>query len=276
MAGSKARRCATRYFAISKVLLYNTRMTLFQTVFLAIVQGLTEFIPVSSSAHLAIFQHFFHLAPPVEFDVLVHAGTLMAVGWFFRHRLVSFWRERKKQSTQRYFLLILYASLPAVVVGLFLEPYLKVFFGSLAVVGGGLLITGILLLRAREKKPGKLLTAGPALRVGLAQAAALIPGISRSGSTIGVGLLSGLSRQQAFELSFLLAIPATLGALVLQLPELLAVEGLLVQRIMGLTVSAGVGFLALGWLEKVLQKGRLAWFGGYCVVIGGLVFLVSI
>ena len=251
-------------------------MNLAQATFLGVIQGLTEFLPVSSSGHLAIFQHLFGLVPPVEFDIFVHLGTLVAVIWFFRIRLVRLWQTRLEKKTRNYLGMILVGSLPAILIGLFLKPRLDFLFGSLEVVSFGLLTTGLMLFfggRKRKKKNQHPLGVGGALRVGLAQALALIPGVSRSGSTISAGLRIGLSRQTAFELSFLLAIPATAGAVVLSFPELLVADGQLVNAFIGMVVSGLVGFLALGWLEKVLAKGKLRLFGTYCLFLAILIAL---
>lgn len=253
-------------------------MNLPQAIFLGIVQGLTEFLPVSSSGHLAIFQHFLGLVPPVEFDILVHLGTLVAVVWFFRHRLIELWQTKAEEKTRHYLGMILVGSVPAAVTGLFLKPFLDYLFNSLIIVGLGLLLTGIMLVGLGEVKKTKnqrQLNTSRAFRVGLAQALALVPGVSRSGSTISTGLGLGLSRRVSFELSFFLAIPATLGAVIINLPDLFLANGELINALTGMLISGLVGFLALGWLEKILAKGKLKIFGIYCLCLAGIVLFIT-
>ncbi|MCJ7827863.1 undecaprenyl-diphosphate phosphatase [Patescibacteria group bacterium] len=248
-------------------------MKIGQAVFLAVVQGLTEFLPVSSSGHLALVQNLFGWPVPVSFDVLVHLGTVLAVVWYFRKRLVQLWQTRDQEETRRYLGLILLGCLPAVVMGFFLEPRLEVLFGSLKLVGVGLVLTGTLLMVVREREKVQPLNGWRSLLVGFFQSLALMPGISRSGSTIGSGLLVGLDRQKAFEFSFFLAIPVTFGAVGLQVADFFQTQAEFGVGLVGLAVSALVGFLALGWLEKVLQTKKINRFGVYCLGMGLLLLV---
>ena len=246
-------------------------MTFFQAFWLAIIQGLTEFLPVSSSGHLVIFQKLFGLYPPVLFDILVHVGTLGAI-------LVYFRRELTKISRRTFGLLAL-GTLPAALVGLFLQSWLAVIFDSARLVGFALLITsGLLFSTKLIKKPKKNLTGfqpSDAFIVGLFQALAILPGVSRSGATIVAGLHRRANRQTAFRFSFFLAIPAILGALVLQLPALANAPAVyLGQGILGMFIAGLVGFSTLKLLEKILLSARLWIFGFYCLLVGVTILLL--
>lgn len=247
-------------------------MSYSQAVFLAIIQGLTEFLPVSSSGHLVIFQKLFNLAePPVLFDVLVHLGTLGAVAIYFRKTLVKL--------SQKTIWLIIFGTIPAAIVGLFLQNYISQIFDSLRLVGISLLITAALLFSTKRFKSLKRhfnsLKWLDAVVVGIFQALAIIPGISRSGSTIVSGLWRGFDRKTAFQFSFYLAIPAIFGALVLQIPDLTySSSGYLGQGFLGMVIAGIVGYGALKILEKILYQARFWLFGVYCLILGIIVFIV--
>ena len=240
-------------------------MSYLQAVFLAMVQGLTEFLPVSSSGHLVIFQKLLGLEPPVLFDVLVHVGTLGAVVVYFR-------KELFKLSRQTIWLVVI-GTVPAVVVGLLLQPYLVQIFDSLRSIGMALLITAGLLFLSQGFKPlnkgFKQMGWSDGVLVGLFQALAILPGVSRSGVTIAVGLSRKLKRETAFRFSFFLAIPAILGALFLQMPTLiLSPCGYLGQAILGMVVAGIVGYISLKILENFLLKAKFWVFGFYCLCLG--------
>lgn len=240
-------------------------MTIFQALLLGLVQGLTEFLPVSSSGHLVITQTFLGLSePPILFDVIVHAGTLMAVIVFFYPRLKSITPKLAK--------LTIFATLPAVGAGLVIEPYLENIFSSLFITAIGLLCTAMFLLSTKLLKPissYKTLTFRSAIFVGIFQALAIIPGISRSGSTVVAGLHSGLSKSEAFYFSFLLAIPAILGAQIIQLKNVEQINQLVnMPNIIGFVTAATSGLFALKLLRLVIDSTKLHLFGYYCLALG--------
>jgi len=246
-------------------------MSYSQAIILAIVQGLTEFLPISSSGHLVIFQKLFNLTePPVLFDVLVHVGTLGAVLVYFRKGLIKI--------SQKTIWLVIIGTIPAAIIGLLLQDYISQIFNSLKLVGVALLITGGLLLSRRFKSLNRRFNSlkwQDAIFVGCFQALAIIPGISRSGSTIVSGLWRKLDRKTAFQFSFYLAIPAILGALALQTPDLLYSScGYLKQGILGMIIAGVIGCGALKILEKILISAKLWIFGFYCLVLGIIVLLV--
>lgn len=271
-------------------------MTILEAIFLGIIQGLTEFLPVSSSGHLVLFSRFLNIQESsLVFEIIVHLGTLLAV-------FVVFWKEillliksffklllnpkdaKKLVQTDAgcslLWMLIL-ATLPVVIFATIFKDLIESLFMSSLFVGFALLITGaILYLSQRENKQGKDLDAissSDALLIGLGQSVAVFPGISRSGTTIAIGLLRGFNRDTAARFSFLLSIPAILGALVFSLDDLLggAVTIGGGPLLTGLIASAVTGYFAIHFLLEIIKKGKLIWFSYYTWFIGALVILVS-
>jgi len=254
----------------------------FQAIFLAIVQGLTEFLPISSSGHLVIFQKIFGLAPPVLFDILVHVGTLGAIIFFFREDLVKILQgiSKREKDSWHIFWLVVIGTIPAIIIGLFLQRDITQIFDSLKLVGVALLITSGLLISTRWFKllnrQFNQLNWKDALIVGLFQALAILPGVSRSGSTIVAGLSRKMNRETAFQFSFLLAIPAILGALTLQIPELINSQfNYLNQAIGGMVIAGIVGYFSLVILKRFLVKSQLWIFGIYCFLLGTIILIFS-
>ncbi len=266
-------------------------------IVLGIIQGLTEFLPVSSSGHLVIFQHLFGIKEPeLFFDICVHIGTLVAVIIYFRKdlwsiitalskravpfllRKVSF-KDTCKDPDIKLVGLIVIGTLPTVIIGLLFKEIADQLFSSLIIVGCMLLITGILLWSTRwikkQSKGINRFSVKDAVIIGIIQGLAIAPGISRSGSTIAVGLFLGLSRETAARYSFLLSIPAILGALVLILKDL-AQGGVVIQMnavILGGATSCIVGYCSLKFLVFIVKKGQMHLFAPYCWLVGGLTII---
>jgi undecaprenyl-diphosphatase len=248
---------------------------LLEIFILGVVQGLTEFLPISSSGHLvvvqALMEHFrgFHRSDVLERNVALHAGTLLSV-------LVVYWRSllRALLFDRRALVLLIVGTLPAVVVGLTASKLFKPVLEDPVVAGVGLIVTGCLMFWiARSPKEGLCYEDLPyrdALRVGMFQAAAILPGVSRSGSTIAAGLHTGLSRRDAATYSFLLSVPAVTGACVLEGASLAtsSIETPLSHLAIGAGVSFSAGLAALLVLLRMLQAGRLYLFGFYCIPLG--------
>ena len=253
-------------------------MSILEAVFLGIVQGLTEFLPVSSSGHLAIFEHLLHIDPgDLSFEVIVHVGTLLAVVIYFRQRLLAMGRSllvRKSDhsplATDRMTVLFLIiGSVPAALVGLFLKTTVENIFASPLVAAMLLMVTGMLLLSIRLFKTGsRPLGAANSWWVGVAQAVAILPGISRSGSTIATGMMLGITPTVAAEFSFLLSIPAVFGAALLALPEAAAAGRFGMVHVVGGIVAGIVGYWSLSIVFATIRHGRFGWFGAYCLVAG--------
>lgn len=237
-------------------------MTIAEAIFLGLLQGLTEFLPVSSSGHLVIGQYILGIhQDSAIFEAVVHLGSLASILIFFRKQLFQLNR-------QLMFRLIV-ASLPAVVAGLLLEPYLTEIFSSLVVTTFGLFVT-TLALWSTKKLPTQSnngISVRQALYMGLAQAMAVTPGISRSGSTVAIGLKTGLSRETAFYFSFLMAIPAIIGAFILILIDTNWAQIEIVPSVVGLISSLLSGLVALGLLKKVTSQAKLHWFAAYTLFL---------
>ena len=269
-------------------------MTLLQSILLGIVQGLTEFPPISSSAHLVIVPYLLNWEiPPKQafiFDVLVQLGTLLALIIYFRQDLyrillamINGLADRQPFSKPESLLgwLLILGTIPAVVAGLFFKDTVELAFNKPITVGLLLFGTAALLVtaelagkRSRQIESIKWLDA---LIVGLFQALSLLPGISRSGSTIPGGILRKLDRPSAARFSFLLSVPVMIGAGFLATLDLLKLSDVLVQiptLLAGFITSAVVGYFAIRWLLAYLVRRSLYIFAAYCVGLGIVVILV--
>lgn len=254
-------------------------MSVFQAIFLAVVQGLTEFLPVSSSGHLVLFQKLFNFSePPVFFDVLLHLGTLAAIFVFFQKEIFLLIKNWRKKINIWIYLVV--GSIPAAVFGLWLNARVGEIFNSLILVGIAWIVFGLLLFSTRlwVKKEkliiNKLDNIGwpKALFIGLFQAMALFPGVSRSGLTIIGGLFNKLSCEESFKFSFLLAIPAILGATVVSF-EKNGLDGLgLAFGLLAFAIAGITGYFSLKMFQKILKAEKLYFFGLYCLALGILVF----
>ena len=250
---------------------------------LALLQGLTEFLPVSSSGHLVLAQSALGMdAPALALDVALHVGTLLAVLVVYRRDLLDLAREVRRGELAE-LLALLVGSLPAALAGLLLKDRIQAAFHSPSLAGAGLLGTAGVLVAgelARRRRPVEEaghggercppLGLGVAFVIGCAQLCAILPGLSRSGSTIAAGLLCGLAPARAARFSFLLSIPVILGAAVLSLPDLSEEElGIGATAILWAALLAGlVGWAALRLLLTFLARGAFAWFALYCTVLG--------
>jgi undecaprenyl-diphosphatase len=255
------------------------------TAVLGLIQGLTEFIPVSSSGHLVIAQNIFSGASDHKLLEFINIGTFLALVVYYRHRIVHIGREiieQKKYSLARNILL---TSIPAGIVGLLLSSFIdsSPFFGSLIVVVTTLLLVGILMIvlehlpKASSVKSGSELSWQRALIIGLAQMCALVPGVSRSGSTIITGRLLGLSHKEAADYSFLASLPIML-AVTMKLFAKAEDRAYMIDHLPGLLIGNLVAFiaglLAIGFLLRYLSRHDLKLFGWYRVGLAGIVLLV--
>jgi undecaprenyl-diphosphatase len=241
---------------------------------MAVVQGLTEWLPVSSSGHLALLDKLFNYQGGLMFDVALHFGTLMAVFVYFGKDIIDIIEDVLKWKTRspnfRLGLLLIVASIPAAIVGYVFEEYFEIAFGSLGIVALGFGITGLFLLIAsldfgRLKKKKENLSYMQSFLIGIAQAVAIFPGISRSGATISAGLLTGLNEKDAVKFSFLMSIPAVFGA------NLVAIgNNTLPRELIWATLLAFiVGLAGIHFMLKIIADSRknLRWFGIYCLLL---------
>jgi undecaprenyl-diphosphatase len=253
-------------------------------VLLGVVQGLTEFLPISSSGHLAIAQHFLpgFDEPSVLFDIVLHLGTLGAVLIYLRREVAMLISGLMPGSSgvvgRRLILLLVLGTLPAVVAALSFGDFVENSFESLSVVGIALIVTGCFLLASSRFTTGRRglgeVATKDAVLVGLAQSVALVPGISRSGSTIVAGLMRGIEHGAAARFSFLLSIPAILGAAVFKFSDVALVSGdALWGYVAGFSTAFAIGYVAIGIVIKLLASQRFYLFGYYCLGMGGAVLV---
>ncbi|GAB6393652.1 MAG: undecaprenyl-diphosphate phosphatase [Treponematales bacterium] len=257
-------------------------MTTVEAIILGAAQGLTEFLPVSSSGHLVLLQKIFGISESaLLFDTLVHAGTLAAVFAVLRREIIALLR-RPLQPLTGYLAL---ATVPAVIAALLFKDAIEAAFASGAFLGFAFLLTGALLLAAealsRRRAARGAMNGIDALVIGMLQAIAIIPGVSRSGATLSGALSRGLDRDFAARFSFLLSIPAILGALVLQMKDM-AGGGVsigdgtaigAVPLVCGILTATVVGFFSIRLMLKIVRERSLAGFAVYVIALGGLTLL---
>ncbi|MBQ9398250.1 MAG: undecaprenyl-diphosphate phosphatase [Bacteroidales bacterium] len=255
-------------------------MSSLEAIILGLVQGLTEFLPVSSSGHLAIGKALFGIeTADLSFEVAVHAATVLAtivVFWKDIWKLLGGLFKWKLNSETRYILLILLSMIPVFIVGMFFKDSVESLFGNgLLVVGCALLVTALLLflsetLTARRGADGGKVTWKSALWMGLAQAIAVVPGLSRSGSTIAAGLLSGVSKQEVTRFSFLMVLIPILGEVFLDVVggDFAASTVGTLPLILGFLAAFVSGLFACKFMIAMVRKARLKWFALYCVLVG--------
>jgi undecaprenyl-diphosphatase len=252
-------------------------LDLVQTLILAIIQGVTEWLPVSSSGHLAIAQAYLGVKPQVVFDVILHMGTLLVVLIVFRKDLAEIFgaliRFDFKAEEGRLAAFIVVGNIPTAIIGLFFRDVFKSFFYNPLVVGIALLGTGCILFVSRYGRNGKYMGFSKAFLIGVAQGIALIPGVSRSGVTIAAGLLSKLERAEAFKFSFLLYIPTVIGALIFESQDLFNREISWLTIAFGVFVSALTGYFSLKLLRKLLFHEKFHQFAFYCWLLGTAVMI---
>jgi len=257
-------------------------MDLIQVLILAIIQGITEWLPISSSGHLVVVQEYFGLAPPVIFDVLLHVGTLLVV-------LIVFWKDIAsilkavaeldfKAEEGKLAVLIVVGSIPTALIGfvflVFRQIFEPLFYSPLA-VGIALLWTGSILYVSKYGKNSKEMSYLDAFLIGIAQGIAIIPGVSRSGITIATGLLSKLRKETVFKFSFLLSIPAVIGATIAESENLFLGEIDGFTMVPGVIVSMIVGYLALKLLQRLLLKERFHLSAFYCWFLGTVIVAIT-
>ena len=273
-------------------------MSLLSSIILGLIQGVAEFLPISSSGHLAIAEHLLGMTGleiPEFFDVLLHLGTLIAVFAAYwddiRDMVVEFFcgvRDLAHRTTptpvppaRRLILLIIVGTLPLLVV-LPIKDLVEGLADNMYFVGGALIVTGFLLFASDRVKKGrkteKNATLVDVLLVGAAQAVATCPGISRSGTTITAGCFVGFDRKFAVRFSFLLSIPAILGANVLSIKDALAtvVWSEVPVYLVGVAVAAAVGYACIRLLKMIADKGKFGFFAYYCWAVGALTLVLTL
>ena len=246
-------------------------MPLTEILILAVIQGIAEFLPISSSGHLVLASHWLgDQSASADVNIVLHTGTLLSIIVFYARQLLAL-LDRDRQAIP----LIIVGTIPAVVLGLLIKSQFESVLENPWLAACMLFVTGTLLLISKRLPEGDLeLTSigyGKALGIGLFQALALLPGISRSGSTIVAGLLAGTKRETAATFSFLLAIPAIGGASLLEIIDLARgaeASASIGTLAVGAAVSFAVGLLSLNWLIRWLRSGKLHLFAFWCFLVG--------
>ncbi len=249
-------------------------MSIFQSIILGIIQGITEWLPISSSGHLVIAQEFFWLQNSMFFDIMLHIATIFVV-------FVVFWNDIKgivkalikrdfKSEYGKLAILIIIGSIPTGIIGILFHDTFEKLFSNLWAVAFGLMLTGVLLLATKIKKTQKYkeLNAKKSLLIGTIQGIAIIPGISRSGSTISVGLMAEIDKIKIARFSFLLSIPAILGALLLEMMKFKNLSTASINWapiLTGMVVAAIIGYISLRILLKIIRLEKFYIFGYYCI-----------
>ena len=261
-------------------------MDTLQAIVLGIVQGLTEFLPVSSSGHLQLAKELLGVSIPdnnITFDVMLHAATVcstIVVLWRELRRLLLGLFSRRFNEEQAYVLKILISMVPAGIVGVLFSDRIEQLFGSLGFVGAMLLITAALLAFAYYARPRRKETISyrDALLIGAAQAAATMPGLSRSGSTIATGLLLGNTKESVAHFSFLMVIPVILGKMLLDLVsgDLAALDMSWGTMAAGFAAAFATGTFACKFMIDIVKRGKLIWFALYCCIAGLVSIVFSI
>ena len=262
-------------------------MTSFQALVLGLIQGLTEFLPVSSSAHLSLAPWLFGWQDPgLAFDVALHFGTLVAVLWYFRGEwgkliaaAVSMIRNRAvRTAEEKRVVFLILATIPGAIGGLLLEKQAETTFRAPALIASVLIIMGVVLWAAdRFSRMERQLTGMrwlDALLIGISQVLALIPGVSRSGSTITTGRLLKFDRQSAAVFSFLMSMPIIAAAVVLKGPEALRANGVSAPLVIGVVSAAVSGWLAISVLLRYVSRHSYGIFALYRVVLGVVVLVI--
>ena len=272
-------------------------------ILLGLIQGLTEFLPISSSGHLVIGQHLLPGTGDIEadvlLDILLHVATLLVVLLYYRQEILNILTiavTSVRRSQQQHVstigdpdlprkmpLLILIGTIPTGILGILikLSNRIETIFSSLALVGLALVVTGIVLYLADTRPPVSAktdLSYLDAFIIGTVQGIAILPGISRSGSTISTGILRGIERKTAATFSFLLSIPAIVGVVIMEGKEILTLTQTphLLLYILGMSAAFISGYIAIAALIRIVVKQQLRWFSFYCWIVGGIALIYGI
>ena len=256
-----------------------------QAIILGFIQGVTEWLPISSTGHLRITEHFLGLTVPLLFDVALHVGTLIIILLFFRKDiktiLAALVKGDFKSENGKLIPLIIVGTVPTALIGVVFSNAIETYFSSFLPIAGAFITCGVVLYFSKTGQERKEnITYMEALAIGAAQGVALIPGLSRSGLTIAIALLLGIRREKAFKFSFLLSVPAVIGALGLTLyeqHETLNLAGVgLTEILVGIAVSLVVSYFALKLLWRALAGKKFYLFAFYCWLLGAVLLALSL
>lgn len=250
-----------------------------EMVFLSLIQGVTEWFPISSTGHLVIVQELFEMNVSVAFDIMLHLGTLIGVVLFLRKDLQSILRAFFKLDfsgeTGKMLIYLVLGTIPISLAGFLLKGFFESMFKSLLATGIAMLLNGLILFSTRLAKPRKRLNALDSFLIGVSQAAAITPGISRTGITVSTGLLLGVENDEAYRFSLLLSIPSIIGGSIFKLQDVNFEQEYWMIAI-GILATAAVGYLSLGKVRKYIVKQSFYKFAYYCLPVGAIIILLSI
>ncbi|MDD2482939.1 MAG: undecaprenyl-diphosphate phosphatase [Candidatus Shapirobacteria bacterium] len=241
-------------------------MSLIQTIILSIIQGVAEFLPISSSGHLNLAQYFLRLTPSLTLDIFLNTATFLSVLFFFRNQIKYFFTNLK---------FIIVASIPAALVGILFKDQIDTLFSNINLLPFFFILSSVFVFSTKffKSKDSKL-DYKKALIIGIFQAVAILPGVSRAGATIFAALLLGFSTTQAFKFSFCLFIPASFGALILSAKDLSTAGLFNTQYLLAFILTFIVGIFTLGILKKVLVSKKFWIFGIYTFILSLVLFFV--
>ncbi|MGV8172514.1 MAG: undecaprenyl-diphosphate phosphatase, partial [Candidatus Woesearchaeota archaeon] len=252
-------------------------MDIFQAIILGIVQGITEWLPISSKSHLIIMQRLFGITQPAIFDLILHLGSLLVI-------FVVFWKDIKelvigvlngKRESLMMALFIVIATIPIVIVGFLFEDVVTSSRDSLYVLGFGFLFTALMIFLSQYPRvKSKGLNFWNSLIIGIGEMIALFPGVSRSGTTISTGMILGIKKDVVAKFSFIMFIPAIVGATILEFKDVGQIENFGALAI-GTIVTVIVGYLSLKLLLNIIKNDKFKWFSIYCLLLGVIVLLFA-
>ena len=269
-------------------------LDIISAIILGAVQGLSEFLPISSSGHLALLPHILGVETGLAFDTVLHIGTLIAIFSFFWKDIINlikgfllslidlsegydkFIEQLRIVPEKRFAWLIIVGSIPTAIIGVLLKDAIESVFRGTIFIGFFLIITGLILYYAERHSSGQITERNMSLIIGLCQGLAVLPGISRSGATIASGLCLGLEREYSARYSFLLSLPAVIGAGLIQIKDIATIDISFSVMIAGFISSVIFGYLAIKLLMKMIKGWSLDIFAYYCWIVGALTLILSI
>lgn len=271
---------------------------LISAIILGAVQGISEFLPISSSAHLVLVPHLLGVETSLVFDTILHLGTLVAIFSVFWKDIVNilkgfilsildlteskevFLKGIREVPAKRFAWLLIVATIPTGIMGILFKDAIETIFRGTLFIGVFLIITGILLYMSERHKSGSIterdMTFKQAIALGVCQGLAVLPGISRSGATISAGLFAGLNREYAARYSFILSIPAVLGAGLIQIKDIVTIDVSAFVLVAGFLSSVIFGYLSIKLLLKMIEGWNLDIFAFYCWIIGIITILATV
>jgi len=253
-------------------------LSILEAFFLSIIQGITEWFPISSSGHLVLFQELFNIRVSAAFDILLHAGSLIGIIFFMRRDLYDlfkpFFKLNPSNKEERMLIYLMLGTFPIIVSGLLFKDFVEMFFTNILSTGVAMLINGVIIFLTKKSRPKSKLNASNAFLIGVSQAFAIIPGISRMGITVSTALILGLEYGEAYRFSLLLSLLSIAGGCVFSLffkfnNAYFEVDFLL----SSIVITAVVSVLALRFLKKYVSRQSFYKFAYYCLALGGIILL---